>query len=264
MRAHAQGLAARSMLVAGCGVLACTHEPPARSHTSHTRTPSLSSSCSSWIQQQQQQQQSCTCVGGPHSSNRTSPHARPCCPQRRPLSAPCTQRPCVLVTHAPPPTLALPRPLSPNFFLSHSLYMGNLDLSTGSKQLLKTSVGTYEFGANVISDRYMLLVRGTASGRQGPAPHVARDICAGQPNPPACPRTRTNTKGDTKRARLPHCHYHDDVAARPHITCALRVHNALLVRAARARDPPRGGTPKPPKNTPQLIQTRHARCTSLP
>lgn len=43
--------------------------------------------------------------------------------------------------------------------------MGNLDLSTGSKQLLKTSVGTYEFGANVINEKYMLLGRMSNDGR---------------------------------------------------------------------------------------------------
>ncbi|KAF5834850.1 40 kDa translocon at mitochondrial outer envelope membrane [Dunaliella salina] len=57
------------------------------------------------------------------------------------------------------------KPLNPYFFLSHALYMGNLDLSTGSKQMLKTSVGTYEFGANVINEKYMLLGRLSNDGR---------------------------------------------------------------------------------------------------
>eukprot|EP00775_Hariotina_reticulata_P013594 gene13594-13719_t len=48
------------------------------------------------------------------------------------------------------------RPLNQNFFLTHSLFMGNLELpgaATGSKQMLKVPVGTYEFGANLISEK---------------------------------------------------------------------------------------------------------------
>lgn len=43
--------------------------------------------------------------------------------------------------------------------------MGNLDLSTGSKQMLKACLGTYEFGANVINEKYMLLGRVGNDGR---------------------------------------------------------------------------------------------------
>ncbi|KAJ9527261.1 hypothetical protein QJQ45_025530 [Haematococcus lacustris] len=57
------------------------------------------------------------------------------------------------------------KPLNPNFFLSHSLFMGNMDLATGGRQQLKTPMGHYEFGANVVSDRYMLLGRITTEGR---------------------------------------------------------------------------------------------------
>jgi mitochondrial import receptor subunit TOM40 len=57
------------------------------------------------------------------------------------------------------------RPLNPNFFLSHSLFMGNMELSTGGRQALKTPVGHYEFGANVISERFMMLGRVMTDGR---------------------------------------------------------------------------------------------------
>ncbi len=57
------------------------------------------------------------------------------------------------------------KPLNPNFFLSHSLFMGNMDLSTGGRQTLKTPMGNYEFGANVINERFMMLGRITTDGR---------------------------------------------------------------------------------------------------
>lgn len=57
------------------------------------------------------------------------------------------------------------KPLNPNFFLSHSLFMGNMDLSTGGRQPLKTPMGNYEFGANVITERFLMLGRVTTEGR---------------------------------------------------------------------------------------------------
>eukprot|EP00882_Tetradesmus_deserticola_P014019 GHRQ01014897.1.p1 GENE.GHRQ01014897.1~~GHRQ01014897.1.p1 ORF type:complete len:218 (+),score=59.14 GHRQ01014897.1:132-785(+) len=61
------------------------------------------------------------------------------------------------------------RPLNQNFFLTHSLFMGNLELpgaATGSKQMLKVPVGTYEFGANLISEKgQFALGRITTDGR---------------------------------------------------------------------------------------------------
>jgi len=59
----------------------------------------------------------------------------------------------------------LNKPLNPNFFLSHSLFMGNMDLSTGGRQQLKAPMGNYEFGANVISESFMMLGRITTDGR---------------------------------------------------------------------------------------------------
>lgn len=57
------------------------------------------------------------------------------------------------------------KPLNQNFFLSHSLFMGNMELGTGGGQMLKAPIGTYEFGANVISERFMMLGRIATDGR---------------------------------------------------------------------------------------------------
>lgn len=45
------------------------------------------------------------------------------------------------------------KPLNQNFFLSHSLFMGNMEMQTGGRQIIKTPIGNYEFGANVIHDK---------------------------------------------------------------------------------------------------------------
>lgn len=57
------------------------------------------------------------------------------------------------------------KPLNQNFFLSHSLFMGNAELGTGGGQMLKAPIGTYEFGANVISEHFMMLGRIATDGR---------------------------------------------------------------------------------------------------
>lgn len=35
------------------------------------------------------------------------------------------------------------RPLNQNFFLSHSLFLGNMELGAGGRQVLKAPIGTY-------------------------------------------------------------------------------------------------------------------------
>ena len=45
------------------------------------------------------------------------------------------------------------KPLNQNFFLSHSLFMGNMELGAGGRQILKAPIGTYEFGANIVSEK---------------------------------------------------------------------------------------------------------------
>jgi len=58
------------------------------------------------------------------------------------------------------------RPLNQNFFLTHSLFMGNIELpSPGSKQTIKMPIGTYEFGANLVSEKHFALGRVTTDGR---------------------------------------------------------------------------------------------------
>ncbi|GIL67854.1 hypothetical protein Vafri_21138 [Volvox africanus] len=52
------------------------------------------------------------------------------------------------------------KPLNQQFFLSHSLFMGNTELQTGGRQILKTPVGTYEFGATVINEAQTFLMLG--------------------------------------------------------------------------------------------------------
>lgn len=57
------------------------------------------------------------------------------------------------------------KPLNQNFFLSHSLFMGNIEMQTGGRQIIKTPIGNYEFGANVIHDKFMMLGRIATDGR---------------------------------------------------------------------------------------------------
>ncbi|MEW5303334.1 MAG: hypothetical protein WDW38_001658 [Sanguina aurantia] len=57
------------------------------------------------------------------------------------------------------------KPLNQNFFLSHSLFMGNMEMQTGGRQIIKTPIGNYEFGANVIHDKFMMLGRIATDGR---------------------------------------------------------------------------------------------------
>lgn len=57
------------------------------------------------------------------------------------------------------------RPLNQNFFLTHSLFMGNMEVSTGGKQVIKCPMGTYEFGANVLQEKFLMLGRIATDGR---------------------------------------------------------------------------------------------------
>lgn len=57
------------------------------------------------------------------------------------------------------------RPLNQNFFLSHSIFMGNMEIPTGNKQIIKCPVGTYEFGANVLQEKFFMLGRITTDAR---------------------------------------------------------------------------------------------------
>lgn len=74
------------------------------------------------------------------------------------------------------------RPLNQNFFITHSLFMGSAELpAPNAKQALKTSVGTYEFGANVIHEKWFALGRVTSEGRlSGRLRRDFSDWCAGK------------------------------------------------------------------------------------
>ncbi|KAI8464364.1 MAG: eukaryotic porin-domain-containing protein [Monoraphidium minutum] len=72
------------------------------------------------------------------------------------------------------------RPLNQNFFLTHSIFMGNIEVpAPGARQTIKTSVGTYEFGANVIHDKWFALGRVMSDGRlSGRLRREVTDWCA--------------------------------------------------------------------------------------
>ncbi|PRW61086.1 mitochondrial import receptor subunit TOM40-1-like [Chlorella sorokiniana] len=61
----------------------------------------------------------------------------------------------------------LTKPLNHNFALSHSIFMGNIDVPTANpSQVVKMPMGTYEFGANLVSNRgNLMLGRVTSDGR---------------------------------------------------------------------------------------------------
>lgn len=50
------------------------------------------------------------------------------------------------------------KPLNNNFALSHSLFMGNLEVPTAGGQALKMPVGTYDFGAHLVTNGGTLLL----------------------------------------------------------------------------------------------------------
>lgn len=59
----------------------------------------------------------------------------------------------------------LSKPLNGNFFLTHSISMGNFEMPTAQQQLIKMPFGAYEFGANVIFEKFFMLGRVTHDGR---------------------------------------------------------------------------------------------------
>lgn len=60
----------------------------------------------------------------------------------------------------------LTKPLNHNFALSHSLFMGNMEVPTANAQVVKMPLGTYEFGANLVTNSGNLaLGRITSDGR---------------------------------------------------------------------------------------------------
>jgi len=60
----------------------------------------------------------------------------------------------------------LTKPLNHNFALSHSIFMGNVDVPTANAQVVKMPIGTYEFGANLVTNQgNLMLGRVTSDGR---------------------------------------------------------------------------------------------------
>lgn len=57
------------------------------------------------------------------------------------------------------------RPLSPKFSLSHSVFMGSLEMPSQSTETFKVPAAHYEFGANFVDPRCMLVGRILTDGR---------------------------------------------------------------------------------------------------
>lgn len=57
------------------------------------------------------------------------------------------------------------KPLNQKFSLAHSVFMGNVEVPSQSAQVLKIPNSTYEFGANVLDQRMMLIGRVLTDGR---------------------------------------------------------------------------------------------------
>eukprot|EP00270_Netrium_digitus_P020538 TRINITY_DN8500_c1_g2_i1.p1 TRINITY_DN8500_c1_g2~~TRINITY_DN8500_c1_g2_i1.p1 ORF type:complete len:349 (-),score=86.06 TRINITY_DN8500_c1_g2_i1:117-1163(-) len=57
------------------------------------------------------------------------------------------------------------KPLNQNFSLTHSVYMGAMEVPSQAGQVYKVPNSTYEFGSNVIDNRMMLIGRLSSDGR---------------------------------------------------------------------------------------------------
>lgn len=50
------------------------------------------------------------------------------------------------------------KPLNQNFAFTHSIFMGNIDVPTQNNQPVKMPMGTYEFGANLVSSKGNMMI----------------------------------------------------------------------------------------------------------
>lgn len=50
------------------------------------------------------------------------------------------------------------KPLNQNFALCHSIFAGNLEVPTNNSQVIKMPIGTYEFGANLVSTEGNIMI----------------------------------------------------------------------------------------------------------
>lgn len=57
------------------------------------------------------------------------------------------------------------KPLNPEFFLTHSIFMGNMEIPTQGGPVYKCPFSTYEFGTNILSKKMHLIGRMTSEGR---------------------------------------------------------------------------------------------------
>eukprot|EP00897_Mesotaenium_endlicherianum_P010612 jgi/Mesen1/957/ME000012S00504 len=57
------------------------------------------------------------------------------------------------------------KPLNPKFSLTHSLFMGSMEVPSQGAHVLKIPSATYEFGANVLDPKMMLIGRVMTDGR---------------------------------------------------------------------------------------------------
>uniref|UniRef100_A0A061SMQ7 Mitochondrial import receptor subunit TOM40 n=1 Tax=Tetraselmis sp. GSL018 TaxID=582737 RepID=A0A061SMQ7_9CHLO len=57
------------------------------------------------------------------------------------------------------------KPLNNNFAVTHSCFMGNIDVPTNNQQSIKMPMGTYEFGANLVNNKAMMIGRILNDGR---------------------------------------------------------------------------------------------------
>ena len=55
--------------------------------------------------------------------------------------------------------------LNQKFYLSHSINMGAIEVPAQGNQIIKIPNATYEFGANVVDTKYMLVGRLLTDGR---------------------------------------------------------------------------------------------------
>lgn len=114
-------------------------------------------------------------------SKSSSATPAPRCPEPALWLPPVPQRPFAALTarrHLPCHAVSLKpdlfeglrfdmtKPLNHNFALTHSIFMGNVDVPTANQQVVKMPIGTYEFGANLVTNGgNLLLGRITSDGR---------------------------------------------------------------------------------------------------
>ncbi|GMH34710.1 hypothetical protein BSKO_02571 [Bryopsis sp. KO-2023] len=57
------------------------------------------------------------------------------------------------------------KPLNSQFMLTHSIFMGNIEIPTQGGPVYKCPVSAYEFGANIVANKMLMVGRMTSEGR---------------------------------------------------------------------------------------------------